>query len=77
LLAQLQYSLEEEMTATPTDFFIRRTGALYFNIDWVRQWQESVIAYMAAYFGWDTETKEIHFQTLQARLAEAGGLVAV
>jgi glycerol-3-phosphate dehydrogenase len=75
LLGRLQYSLEEEMTATPTDFFIRRTGALYFNIDWVRQWQEMVIAYMASYFGWDMKTREAHSHTLQARLAEACGLV--
>jgi glycerol-3-phosphate dehydrogenase len=75
LLAQLQYSLEEEMTATPTDFFIRRTGALYFNIDWVRQWQEGVINYMAGYFNWDMKTRETHAHTLQARLAEAGGVV--
>jgi glycerol-3-phosphate dehydrogenase len=75
LLAQLQYSLEEELIATPTDFFIRRTGALYFNIDWVRQWQELVITYMAAYFGWDITTREAHSQTLQSRMAEAGGLV--
>ncbi|MDO1445630.1 FAD-dependent oxidoreductase [Rhodocytophaga aerolata] len=75
LVVQLQYSLEEELTATPTDFFIRRTGALYFNIDWVRQWQEGVVAYMANYFGWDIKTTEIHSQTLQSRLAEAGGLV--
>lgn len=77
LLAQLQYSLEEEMTAAPTDFFIRRTGALYFNIDWVRQWQEPVISYMASYFNWDVKTREYHSQTLQSRLAEAGGLVVV
>jgi glycerol-3-phosphate dehydrogenase len=75
LFGRLQYSLEEEMTATPTDFFIRRTSALYFNIDWVRQWQELVIAYMASYFSWDMQTREAHSQTLQARLAEASGLV--
>jgi glycerol-3-phosphate dehydrogenase len=75
LLARLQYSLEEEMAATPTDFFIRRTGAIYFNIDWVRQWQQPVIGFMAAYFNWDIKTREAHSQTLQYRLAEAGGLV--
>jgi glycerol-3-phosphate dehydrogenase len=75
IVVQLRYSLEEEMIATPTDFFIRRTGALYFNIDWVRQWQEGVVAYMANYFSWDVKTTETHFQTLQARLTEAGGLV--
>jgi hypothetical protein len=30
---------------------------------------------MAAYFNWDIKTREAHSQTLQYRLAEAGGLV--
>ncbi|QHT69464.1 glycerol-3-phosphate dehydrogenase/oxidase [Rhodocytophaga rosea] len=73
LLAQLLYSMEEEMAATPTDFFIRRTGALYFNIQWVQQWQQAVIHYMADYFHWDDPTTARHQQTLQNRIREAKG----
>ncbi len=68
LLAQLQYSIEEEMTLTPSDFFIRRTGALYFNVHWVNKWQQTVTTYMANYFQWDAITKEKYWQELQKHL---------
>jgi glycerol-3-phosphate dehydrogenase len=32
-LAELDFVLRHEFTMTPSDFFIRRTGMLYFNID--------------------------------------------
>lgn len=73
LWAQLLYSIEEEMAATPTDFFIRRTGALYFNLHWVKQWQQAVINYMSDYFHWDAPTTARHQQNLQNRILEAKG----
>jgi glycerol-3-phosphate dehydrogenase len=75
--AQLLYSIEEEMAATPSDFFIRRTGALYFNIHWVQQWQQPVVRLMADYFGWDAATTGQHQKDLQARIREARGETAV
>ncbi len=62
LLAQLRYSLEDEMVTSPADFFVRRTGALYFNIDFVRTWEEPVWVFMNHYFGWS------HDQAQQYRL---------
>lgn len=53
----LHYGMEHEMTMTPSDFFIRRTGNVFFNIDWVEKWKEKVIAYMATYMGWSEEEK--------------------
>ncbi|GAH77006.1 unnamed protein product, partial [marine sediment metagenome] len=47
LFAMILYSIEQEMVTKPVDFFIRRTGALFFNINWVRQWKEPVMQYMA------------------------------
>ena len=32
VLAELDFALRNEMVITPSDFFIRRTGMLYFNI---------------------------------------------
>ncbi|GAA0322461.1 aerobic glycerol-3-phosphate dehydrogenase [Bacillus carboniphilus] len=58
--AQLMYAIEYEMTMSPTDFFIRRTGALYFNIEWVRKWKEPVILHMKKVFGW-SEAKTYHY----------------
>ncbi|WP_425313926.1 glycerol-3-phosphate dehydrogenase/oxidase [Sporosarcina koreensis] len=51
----LQYAIDHEMAITPADYFIRRTGALYFHIDWVRKWKTPVIEYMAEEMGWSNE----------------------
>jgi glycerol-3-phosphate dehydrogenase len=75
VFAQLRYSLDAELVATPADFFIRRTGALYFNIDWVRQWQEPVMVYMADYFRWTAEQTAHFRQQLETYLHLAGGPV--
>ncbi len=45
----LLYAMEQEMTVTPSDFFIRRTGALFFQIDEVKRWKQAVIAWMSEY----------------------------
>ncbi|MBP2239467.1 glycerol-3-phosphate dehydrogenase [Cytobacillus eiseniae] len=71
LWLQLKYALDEEMAATPSDFFIRRTGVLLFDIDTVRKYQLEVIAYMANYFGWNQVQKEKYFQQLQIELKNA------
>lgn len=51
--AALIYGLEQEQVLTPVDFFARRTGAMFFNINWVQQWKEPVLTFMENYFGWD------------------------
>ena len=43
LLAELEFCIQYEMVHTPEDFFVRRTGRLYFEIDSVRQYLELVI----------------------------------
>ncbi|MBB5173315.1 glycerol-3-phosphate dehydrogenase/oxidase [Texcoconibacillus texcoconensis] len=55
--ASLVYSIEEEMVVHPLDFFNRRTGALYFDIDFVYKWKQATIDYMSSYFQW-TESFE-------------------
>jgi glycerol-3-phosphate dehydrogenase len=56
--AALVYALNEEMAATPADFFLRRTSTLLFDIDWANKWRKSVIAFMQAYFEWSEEYRE-------------------
>lgn len=43
---RLLYAIHEEMAVTPLDFFIRRTGALFFNIHWVQKWKGKVLDVM-------------------------------
>lgn len=69
--AQLMYAIENEMTVKPVDFFIRRTGSLYFNIQWVRKWKEPVINYMGELFNWDDETKRQYAEELEQAINEA------
>ncbi|EPY09133.1 glycerol-3-phosphate dehydrogenase, aerobic, partial [Paenibacillus alvei TS-15] len=65
------YAIEEEMTLKPVDFFIRRTGALFFNIQWVRDWKQPVIAYMASAFGWTEEQRNQYAAELDIALHQA------
>lgn len=56
----LHYSLTHEMVLTPVDYFMRRTGAILFDIHWVYQWKDEIIGYMAEYLGWSSErTKQL------------------
>ncbi|NOJ72904.1 glycerol-3-phosphate dehydrogenase/oxidase [Paenibacillus alvei] len=71
VLVPLVYAMEEEMTFKPVDFFIRRTGALFFNIQWVRDWKQPVIAYMASAFGWTEEQCNQYAAELDAALHQA------
>jgi len=44
ILAELQFGIAHEMVQDPMDFFIRRTGRLYFDIDSVRTYMEPVFS---------------------------------
>ncbi|WP_060207337.1 glycerol-3-phosphate dehydrogenase/oxidase [Sporosarcina koreensis] len=67
----LQYAIDYEMAVTPVDFFIRRTGAVFFDIDWVNKWKQEVVEYMSVIMGWTAEEKEMHWGELEARIWEA------
>jgi glycerol-3-phosphate dehydrogenase len=43
-LAELHFGIDFEMVQNPMDFFIRRTGRLYFDIDSVRTLMDPVLA---------------------------------
>ncbi|WP_100371876.1 glycerol-3-phosphate dehydrogenase/oxidase [Bacillus sp. FJAT-45037] len=68
LFAQLRYGIEEEMVVTPLDFFNRRTGALFFNIVWIKTHKEAVIRYMKSVFEWDEERTKKHEEELNQEL---------
>ncbi|KIL44986.1 glycerol-3-phosphate dehydrogenase/oxidase [Jeotgalibacillus soli] len=62
--AEVVYAVQEEMTVKPVDFFIRRTGRLFFDIEWVQRHKEPVMKLMKNLLQWDDET----YQTYQAEL---------
>jgi glycerol-3-phosphate dehydrogenase len=71
IFATLVYAIEEEMTVKPVDYFIRRTGALLFHIDWVRRWKNPVIDYMANTLNWTEEQKQAYSKELEQALHDA------
>ncbi|WCK53528.1 glycerol-3-phosphate dehydrogenase/oxidase [Aneurinibacillus sp. Ricciae_BoGa-3] len=71
LYASLVYGLEQEMVYKPVDFFIRRTGYLFFDIDMVYKWKTTVIEFMAERLKWSKEEKEKYVQELEVQLHDA------
>lgn len=71
IYVQIVYALEDEMTAKPVDFFIRRTGALFFNIQWVHEWKRAIIDLMADTLQWTMEEKNQYEEELEAELEDA------
>ena len=47
LYVELVYSVQNEMVFKPTDFLIRRSGKLYFNINEVKQYKDAVVEELA------------------------------
>jgi len=67
----LMYGIEHEMVVTPTDFFVRRTGAMFFHVDWVRQWKDPVVKYMSKFFQWSVEETDKYRKELEHELVVA------
>ncbi|WP_152396270.1 glycerol-3-phosphate dehydrogenase/oxidase [Paenibacillus guangzhouensis] len=76
LLAELAYAIQYEMAVTPSDFFIRRTGALLFDVESVRRWREPVIRYMANRLNWSFEERERYSLELKQLMQEAVSAVS-
>ncbi|PBB06215.1 glycerol-3-phosphate dehydrogenase/oxidase [Salimicrobium humidisoli] len=71
VFTQLIYALKEEQTYKPVDFFIRRTGALFFNINFVREHKDNVIRYMAKELEWTEDQTNEYKEELEQLLIEA------
>ncbi|MEX2461091.1 MAG: glycerol-3-phosphate dehydrogenase/oxidase [Paenibacillaceae bacterium] len=71
IYVSLRYAIEEEMVVSPQDYFVRRTGELYFDIQAVHQWKEPVLDFMAQQFGWNESEKEGYHAQLEKLLKDA------
>ncbi|RDW16552.1 glycerol-3-phosphate dehydrogenase [Oceanobacillus arenosus] len=71
VFAKLIYAMEYEAAYKPVDFFIRRTGALFFDIHWVRTNKENVIQYMAKILQWNEEQRVRYVSELEQLMHEA------
>ncbi len=71
ILGELDFTLQHEMVHTPLDFFSRRTGRLYFDIESVRTYMEPVLEVFQAGFSWSEEKKAQERELLQTAVDEA------
>ncbi|RLQ91633.1 glycerol-3-phosphate dehydrogenase/oxidase [Falsibacillus albus] len=71
VFAELKYAIEEEMIAKPVDFFIRRTGAVFFDREWAEKWKNPVVEFMANELGWKAEEKLLYKKELEQELIDA------
>jgi glycerol-3-phosphate dehydrogenase len=74
LLLSLLYSMEDEMAVTPSDFFIRRTGDLYFHRKEVEEQMEAVATIMANYGNWSEERLNFELMELKNHISNARGV---
>lgn len=68
LKAEVWFSINYEMTCTPTDFFMRRTGRLFFDKPSVDMYKEYVIQLFENQFSWNKLTTEKNRQELEEKL---------
>jgi glycerol-3-phosphate dehydrogenase len=71
MYAMLRYAIDYELAYKPVDFFIRRTGALFFDIHWVIEHKEAAINILADEFGWSSEQINEYTLELDKQLDEA------
>jgi len=69
--AELWYCVHHEMTNSLADFFVRRTGRLYFNIASVSKFKETIINDMVEYLDWDDARLTKERETLSILLEDA------
>ncbi|WP_437396245.1 glycerol-3-phosphate dehydrogenase/oxidase [Flagellimonas lutimaris] len=68
--AEAQFTIAYEMALNPLDFFIRRTGRLYFDIDSVRKYKEPVFEEFQQAYNYSAEKMEAFSRELDAELKE-------
>lgn len=68
---ELLYGVQNELVVKPTDFLIRRTGALYFDIHSVQKYKDIVTNVLADLIGYDDNTKAVYKQELEDAITHA------
>ncbi|MFD1068219.1 glycerol-3-phosphate dehydrogenase/oxidase [Oceanobacillus locisalsi] len=71
VFAQVLYAINEEMAYKAVDFFIRRSGALFFNRPWVETHMDTVLPFMEKELGWTKDEAAAYRKELEQLLYEA------
>ncbi|MGM0877297.1 MAG: glycerol-3-phosphate dehydrogenase/oxidase [Bacillota bacterium] len=69
--ASLLYGIKHEMVTTLSDFFMRRTSALLFDIKWVQEWKEPVSKYMSTILCWTKDEELRYREDLEKQIHDA------
>lgn len=69
--AELHYLLSNESVHTALDFFVRRTGRLYFLIETIQPLLTPILSEMASYFGWDEARTRAERESIEKVIHEA------
>jgi glycerol-3-phosphate dehydrogenase len=72
LYAALRYGMDEEMCTLPEDFLVRRSGALFFDVDRVSKYYRSVIDIMADANHWSEDDIRSFVRSIETKLSERG-----
>ena len=71
MIAEVWFTIHHEMACTPTDFFMRRTGRLFFDVKSINTYKELVFSEFQNYFSWNTKTVEKYQKELEEHLKTA------
>ncbi|MEP5240657.1 MAG: FAD-dependent oxidoreductase, partial [Flavobacteriaceae bacterium] len=71
LKAELRFCIEREMVMHLTDFFIHRTGRLFFDIQSVKDHLTLVATDMKHWLDWDTEQMEVEISKMKEEIKKA------
>jgi glycerol-3-phosphate dehydrogenase len=71
ILAELEFCIEHEMVRSATDFLVRRTGLVYFDIGRAERHAEAVLDHLGRHLGWSELRREAEREKLRNELAKA------
>ena len=71
LLAECMYCIENELVMTLSDFFVRRTGRLYFDIESVKVHYKDIALWMKDILHWDEQRFKHEVEDLERQIYEA------
>jgi glycerol-3-phosphate dehydrogenase len=71
LKSELEFTIRHEMVASLQDFFVRRTGALYFDIDKVTRYRHQIAEACRHLLQWDDTRFESEVQGLEKVIKQA------
>ncbi len=74
-LSELEFTVQEEAVHSIMDFFERRTGRLYFNINTIPKLIEPIFDYLSKNFGWSDDRRRHEQAWLEKSLKVASQFV--